>query len=374
MRLLLAGGGTGGHVYPAIAIAEAMKGRHRSIEIAFAGRDGGDENNAVVSHGFKLYTLNVRGLSRKISPDAVKSIYLAVKSLRGATAIIKEFKPDAIVATGGYVSWPILKRGIRMGIPTFIHESNIYPGLVTRMLGGKCNLLLLNSEQSVKFFKRIDNYKTVGNPLREDFFKQTKKSARESLGICDGEIFIVSFGGSLGSQCLNDTVVKLMNRYSPDQSIRHLHSCGTRYYGEIKANHPRLTLGEGKCKIVPYISNMPTALTAADIAISRSGAITLSEIAKSGVPAILIPSPNVADDHQKKNAEALVKAGAALMIEESELSAKKLGEIISKIVSNRDLRIKLSQNIKGFYVPDSAVKICEEIEKAILKSKESADK
>ncbi len=372
MRLLLAGGGTGGHINPAIAVAEAMKRRHGDIEIAFVGREGGDENNAVTSRGFKLYTLRIRGLSRKLSADAVKSALLALRSLKGASEIINEFKPDAVIATGGYVSWPILKRSISAGIPTFLHESNIYPGLVTRMLGEKCDLLLLNSAESLKYLKKVKNYKVVGNPLREDFFKQTKRDARGTLGISGDCTFIVSFGGSLGSERLNEVIAEVMNGYTEDMNIRHLHACGTRYFEKIKESDPRLTCG-GKCKIVPYINNMPTALTAADIVISRSGAMTLSEIAKAGAAAILIPSPNVADDHQRKNAQTLANADAALMIPESELTADALGKRIREIISDRNLKTALSTNVKGFYVPDSAVKISEQIESAVANAKNSAD-
>ncbi len=366
MRLLFAAGGTGGHINPAIAIAEAMKRRHGDIEIAFVGRSGGEENKAVLNKGFKLYTIDIKGLPRKISSDALKSALLAIKSLGAAKKIIREFSPDAIIATGGYVSWPIVKAGIREAVPAFMHESNIYPGLVTRLLGSKCDCLFLNSDESLRFLKSDKNCMKVGNPLREDFFATSKSHSRSSLGIKSSEIFIVSFGGSLGSEKINSAVTSLMQNYtSKVPHIVHLHSSGTRYYEKIKAENKKFTLGFGGCKIKPYIDNMPTVISAADIVISRAGAMTLSEIAKCGSAAILIPSPNVADDHQRKNAEALANAGAAIMITEEELGSGILENKIYDLVTNRALRDSLSQSVGKFYDPNTCKKICLEIENRI---------
>ncbi len=374
MRLLLAAGGTGGHVSPAIAIAEAVRARYENPEIAFVGREGGEENNAVISRGFKLYTLEIRGLSRKISKEAIKSLSLALKSLGKAKRIIKEFSPDAIIATGGYVSWPIIKCGIKLGVPTLMHESNIYPGLVTRMLGKRCSALLLNSEESLMYLKKTENCVSVGNPLRHDFFKKSKRSARQILGIKDEEIFIVSFGGSLGSERINEAVIKIMNNYtSKVPSIRHLHSAGTRYFDRISQENRLLVKGVGGCKISPYIDDMPTALSAADIVISRSGAMTISEIAKCGCASILIPSPNVADDHQRKNAEALVKKGAAIMITEDKLDSDILENKLFDIITDKALREAMSEKVKTFHKPDTLDKICMNIEEAIGKNRSSAE-
>ncbi len=366
MKLLFAAGGTGGHINPAIAIAEAMKRRHKNISIAFVGRSSGEENKAVTERGFKLYTLNIKGLPRKISAEAASSLYLALRSLGESKKIIRDFSPDAIIATGGYVSWPIVKCGIKNGVPTIMHESNIFPGLVTRRLGEKCDALLLNSDESIKFLKSGKNCIKVGNPLREDFFGTTRKNARSSLGIGNGQIFVVSFGGSLGAEKINNAVLSLMENYSSKEPrIVHLHSSGTRYYEKIKSENKKFTIGVGGCKIKPYIDNMPTVLTAADIVISRAGAMTLSEIARCGTAAILIPSPNVADDHQRKNAEALSASKAALMINEDELPSGVLEEKLSLIVKNQNLRESLARNVKTFYDAEACEKICSQIEALI---------
>lgn len=371
MRLLFAGGGTGGHINPAIAIAEAMCEKHKSAEIAFVGRRGGDENKAVTNHSYKLYTLEIRGLSRKISLEAIKSAYLAIKSLSEAKKIIREFSPDAIIATGGYVCWPIARCGIKMGIPTLLHESNIYPGLVTRMLADKCTKLLLNSEESLTYIKGTPHFVEVGNPLRSGFFKESKQEARSRLGINAGEIFIASFGGSLGAQILNEAIIGVMKKKNhSSRKIRHLHSSGKRYYEDIKRDFPELTSDKRSPFVIKeYIDNMPTVLAAADIVISRAGAMTISEIARVGAAAILIPSPNVADDHQMKNALELEAKGAAVVINENDLTHELLYSRISELIEKRALRESLSKNVKSFYKEDSAAKICSEIEKAIQENK-----
>ncbi len=366
MRILFTGGGTAGHVNPAIAIAEAMQKRHTCISIGFVGREGGDENRAVRSHSYKLYTLNVRGIPRSVSLDAIKSGFLAIKALGKAKKIINDFKPDVIIGTGGYVSWPVLKSGISMGIPTLLHESNIYPGLVTRLLGRKCDMLLLNSEKSLSFLKGVKRFKAVGNPLRGEFSKTGYEGARHSLGIGRSDFFIVSFGGSLGSEKINNAIIELMKSYtSKSVIIKHLHSSGTRYYEKIISENEKLTLGLGNCTVKPYIDNMPTVLTAADLVISRSGAMTLSEIARVGVPAILIPSPNVADNHQYKNAKILSDAGAAIVLNESEIETEALKNCVFDLITDKKRRMKLKENVLKFHDPSSAEKICEQIERAV---------
>ncbi|MBR2465827.1 MAG: undecaprenyldiphospho-muramoylpentapeptide beta-N-acetylglucosaminyltransferase [Clostridia bacterium] len=367
MKLLLAGGGTGGHVNPAIAIAQAMEKRYKDFECAFVGRRGGEENQAITSRGYKLYTLDVKGLDRKLGLDMLKSVYLAVRSLKEAREILLDFAPDVTLGTGGYVCWPIIKESIKAGIPTLMHESNIYPGLVTRTLGKKCTALFLNSEQTKKFLKDGKNCIVTGNPLRGEFCQKTRKSARAALGIKESDFFVVSFGGSLGSKKINDTVIEMMaDKSSRIQGLRHVHATGTRYFEEIKNEHGSLAdESDLSFSIKPYIDDMPSVLTAADLVICRSGAITLSEISKAGVAAILIPSPNVADDHQRKNAEALADANAAVMITEEELNARTLRKKVFELMSDGRKRRKLQENIRKFHVPNSEEIICSQIRRSI---------
>ena len=227
MRVLLCGGGTSGHVMPAIAMAEIIEGHYPGAVIAFGGRMGGDENKAYVKTGRKLYTVDIQGFKRSLSINNVKSIFKTIKSGRVAFSIINEFKPDLIIGTGGYVCYPFIRSGQRMGIKTAIHESNVSPGLVTRMLGRKCDAVMLNLDGTKKYLKSTKNAVVVGNPTRSGFGSVSKTEARRRLGIKDREVLIISFGGSLGATLLNKTIGEMIHRYTRSVTgVRHLHSTG----------------------------------------------------------------------------------------------------------------------------------------------------
>ena len=302
MRLLLCGGGTAGHIIPALAVAEELRRREPKSEILFVGREGGLENEHIKKSGFKQKTLRVYGLKRSFSLDNLTRVREAIKARGEAKKIINEFRPDVILGTGGYVCWPVISAGKRMKIPTAIHESNVYPGLTTKLLAKKCDKIMLNREETKKYLNSGISTVTVGNPIREDFEKISRKNARQKLGVSEKEILIVSFGGSIGAEVMNDVVTETMKEYtSREKDIKHIHATGRRYYEKVKGELGEANLG--KCKIISYIDDMPTALMAADIVICRCGAMTLSEIAEAGVASILIPSPNVTNNHQYKNAE-----------------------------------------------------------------------
>lgn len=357
MRILFSGGGTAGHVNPAIAIAEALSKRNPESEIAFIGREGGKENELVKSAGIRLFTIPVSGLSRSLSPKNLKAIKNALSAKRIAKDILKEFTPDAVIGTGGYVCWPVLSAAHACGIPTAIHESNASFGLTTRLLANKCDLLLLGTDTCTEKHK---NAVYTGNPLRADFGKSTKREARHLLKIPNGKRLIISVGGSIGAKKLNDACVAVMKDYSvKDRSILHIHSCGSRYYEQIQKLFPELCKGSGNCRIVPFIKNMATALTAADAVISRCGAMTLSEIAYCATPAILIPSPNVTGNHQLKNARYFCDLGAAVLLEESELDEENLWREINEILSHPEVAVAMSKKMREAAVTDAADKIAD---------------
>ena len=366
MKILFVAGGTAGHVNPAIATAEAMKKRHRDASIVFVGRKGGEEMISVIKRGYKLRELCVGGLERRLSAKSVKSVYLALKAIGDAKRIIREEKPDAVFATGGYVSWPVLKAAMNEGVPTVLHESNAYPGLVTRLMHKRVTRLLIGTDACKEHLKYPDRAITVGTPLRDGFLGITKNEARRKLGISVGEILIVSFGGSLGSKAINDAVIEIMKSYSGKNSrIKHIHSAGKRYFDAIKSEERELTEGRNGCIIKPYIDDMPTYLIAADITVSRSGALSISELSAVGPAAILIPSPNVADDHQTKNAAALDKAGAAITVKESELKSGALKKAVTELVDDGIKRHLLSKNIKKLHRDDSSENVCRILEDII---------
>ena len=360
MRLLLCGGGTAGHINPAIAVAEELKSRDKDSQILFIGREGGRENELITKAGFNFKTVNIEGIQRSISTDNIRRIIKALRAREMSERIIRDFKPDVILGTGGYVCWPVITAGKKLNIPTAIHESNITPGMTTRLVSNKCNILLLNQDKTKEYLSKKANTITVGNPLRKDFGKVSRQSARSKMGIGKEEIFILSFGGSIGAQRLNEVILQVMEMHSSrTEGVRHLHATGKRYYRSDEKKYVDKSFGG--CRIVPFINNMPTALAAADIVICRCGALTLSELSAVGVAAILIPSPNVSGNHQYKNALHLAEAGAAELIEEKNLSAEALIKSIMFLENDKNGRKIRAKNIKALHNPDAAKRIVEEL-------------
>ena len=345
MRVLLCGGGTGGHVMPAIALAEIIEKSFPKSEIAFAGRIGGSENEAYTKTGRKLFTIDISGFSRSLSFKNISAFFKLIKSGRIAREIIKGFDPDIIIGTGGYVCYPFIKQGQHLKIKTAIHESNVAPGLVTRILGPRCDKILLNLEGTREHLKNASNTVVVGNPTRKSFGTMTKVEARRMLRIPESKILIVSFGGSLGSDMLNEAMLGFITDYvDASGEIWHVHATGRHYYDKCKERYPRLFEGKRNIRIVPYIDDMPTLLKAADIAITRSGAMTISELAECKVPSILIPSPNVTANHQYYNAKYMESRGASVVVEEVMLSSGKLKSEITRLLASKDTMRKMSNH------------------------------
>ena len=362
MRVLICGGGTAGHINPAIAVADEIKKQDNSSTVLFIGRDGGKENKLIFKAGYEMKTIKMQGLKRSLSLKNIKSISYAISAIPKAKEIIKNFNPDVVFGTGGYLCWPVIVAAKRMGIKTFLHESNTSPGLTTKLLSKKVNLMLLNSEKTAGYLSKKTRYKVVGNPIRSDFFKIDRESARSKLGLQENDIFILSFGGSIGSDKINKTIIEVMQKYSSkDDKIKHLHGCGERYYESIK-NDNNLRRLNG-CKIVPYIDDIPTMMHASDIVISRSGAMTISEICYVGVASILIPSPNVSDNHQYKNAISLKNRGAAIIIEEKDLTFTVLKNRLAKLKSAKFDRKNVAKNAGRLFVNNSASLIVSEFKR-----------
>lgn len=346
MKLLFCGGGTGGHVSPAIAIAECAKKKFNVKDFAFVGRLNGDENKAILKKEYKLYEIEISGFKRKFSLENIKKLFKLRTALKEAKKIIEDFKPDAVIGTGGYVTWPVIKTASKMKIPTFIHESNAFPGLVTRLLAKKCNKVFLNEKSAQDHLRRHDNVKVVGNPVEERFYKTDRKHARAVLGVKKDEILIISYGGSGGSEKMNEVIINFIESYSRKNSkIKHIHATGRKYFENIIKDAHSIKDGQNGIFIRPYIDDLHIALNAADIVIARCGAMTLTELSASKSAAILIPSPNVTNNHQYENAKALELRGAAKIIEEKDLSVKTLRECIDNLIKNSEERENLSNNI-----------------------------
>ncbi len=364
MRIIFTGGGTAGHVTPALSICDAMKKVYPDAKVAFIGRSGGAENGLIAERGYKLYTLSVSGLPRKVSKDTFRKMRQAIKAKADAGAILKDFAPDIVIGTGGYVCWPVIEAAIKAKIPTVLHESNATLGLSARLLAKKVDLLLLGTENQVAKHK---NGHYVGNPVRNEFNTIDRKNARLKLGLKKDDKLILSVGGSGGSEILNIASVKLMENYSSVKgSVFHVHSTGRKYFEEAATRHPEFTQGSRGCKIVPFIPDMPKMLYAADLIISRCGAMTLAEIAYTSTPSILIPSPNVTADHQRKNAEHFAKNKAAVIIEEQSLTEERLEDAVNTILTNQKYHAELTKNTRSLAVFDSSSKIVEIIKNELL--------
>ena len=351
MRVLMTGGGTGGHVNPALAIAEIIKTNQPDSEIAFVGTKRGIENRLVPKAGYKLYHINIQGIRRSLSPANLKTAYLVLTSPSHARKIIKEFKPDIVIGTGGYVCWPLLKAASLMGVPTIVHESNAIAGVAVKQLKNKVDVIMTNFESTADNLKAKAKVMRVGNPISADFGRIDKAEARRALGIPENvRTVILSCGGSLGARKVNEAALTVMRDIvSVRSDVMHFHASGRN-----DAEFARQTLVdhglEGRENIVmsEYIYNMPTVMAAADIVICRAGAMTLSELAAVGKAAVIIPSPNVTDNHQYKNAKVLADADAAVLIEEKELTDGRLTAEVERLVRDADARAKMENNISAF--------------------------
>lgn len=367
MRVLVSGGGTAGHINPALAIADKIKAEQPDSVIEYVGTPTGMENQLVPKAGYKIHGVAVRGFKRKLSLDNIDAAIKAFTSVSKAKKIIKEFKPDIVIGTGGYVCWPVMKAAAKMGVPTAIHESNAVPGVATKMLSKMVDKIMISFESTKDYFN-CDRTKFVltGNPVSEKILKADKAEMRKKLGIPDDKVVILSAGGSLGARRINEAVFHLINEYSvKDDGVFHFHATGRGGFEEqaelyAKAGFERAdedSLVKNNVAVMRYIYNMPEVLACADVVICRAGAMTLSEIAAMKKSAVIIPSPNVTNNHQYKNAKVLADGDAATLIEEKELTGELLLEKVKMYTDDVMLREMTGENIKKFAVYDTLDRI-----------------
>ena len=374
MRVLISGGGTGGHINPALAIADKIKREDKEAVIEYVGTKRGLEANLVPKAGLKIHFIKVRGFKRSLSLSNIDAAIKAVTSVLEAKKIIKSFKPDVVVGTGGYVCWPVLKAAAKMGIPTVVHESNAFPGVTTRMLSKYVDKILLGFEESKKYID-CDKSKVlwVGSPVSDKMLTANKEKSRETLGFSQDEKIVLSAGGSLGAKPLNDNVYELIKNYTLHFGIRHIHATGNNGWDEQKQLYLKLgfeekdsdTLEKGKVRVCRYIYNMHELLAACDVEICRAGAMTLSELAVLGKAAVIVPSPYVTNNHQYKNAKVLCDSNAAVMIEEKNLNGEILIKTVKELVEDDDKRKTVENNVRKFAVTDSLERIYGIIRKTV---------
>ena len=335
MRVIMTGGGTGGHIYPAIAIADKIMERTNDSEILFVGTERGMESRLVPENGYEIRYITVSGLNRKNPVKNIKVLRDYRKGKAQARAIIEEFKPDVVIGTGGYVSGPVVRTAAAMGVRCFLQEQNAVAGVANRMLERYVEKIFLGFEEGGKSFKRKDKLVVSGNPVRSDFFAADPAAAREKLGIDPDNFVVLCFGGSLGAGRINKAMMEVIREYNGKEGIEVFFATGKSYYTPVMTELQ--DMGEDlqdNIHVLEYINNMQDVLAACDLVISRSGALTVSEIALCGKPSILIPSPNVTGDHQTFNARAISDKGGAILLEEKKLEEGVLLEEIEQLRSN----------------------------------------
>ena len=373
MNVIFTCGGTGGHINPAIAVANGFKERHPDANILFIGAKGHMEEQLVPKAGYDLKCLNIAGLVRGKSFSAITknigTMLSTVKAVNECKKIIRDFKADAIMGTGGYACFPALMAGTLMGIPTCVHESNAMPGLTTRMLADRVSRMLICFPESAKRYKHPEKVETVGMPIRREFVYLNKADARKELGISDDEKLVVSAFGSLGAKKMNEAIAEVFAlELADDFPFKHIHATGSfgwEWMPEKVKEHGVDLEKAGTIDMREYIYNMPTVMAAADVFISRAGASSCNEIAASGTPAILIPSPNVTDNHQEKNARVLSDRGGAVLMLESECTAQGMYDEIKALLSDADRREQMSVALQRDVILDSVDRICGILEELI---------
>ncbi|MEQ8219058.1 MAG: undecaprenyldiphospho-muramoylpentapeptide beta-N-acetylglucosaminyltransferase [Arenibacter sp.] len=358
-RFILSGGGTGGHIYPAIAIANELKVRYPDAEFLFVGAKDRMEMEKVPQAGYKIEGLWISGLQRKLTFKNLMFPFKVISSLIKAANIVRNFKPHAVVGTGGFASGPLLKVASGKGIPCVLQEQNSFAGITNKLLANKVAKICVAYDGMEKFFPKDKIVKT-GNPVRGDLVSlaENKAEALSFFGLQPGKTTLLVLGGSLGARRVNILIEQSLSFFK-EQGIQVVWQSGKLYFEEYKKHE------SADVKVVAFLNRMDLAYGAADIIISRAGAGSVSELCIVGKPVIFIPSPNVAEDHQTKNALSLVEKDAAIMIKETELD-EKFGMVFSDLVNNEAFGKKLGANIKKLAMPNATKEIVNEIEKILV--------
>jgi len=364
-RFIISGGGTGGHIFPAIAIAEALTSKTGKPEILFIGARGRMEMEKVPQAGYPIKGLWISGLQRKLS---IRNVLFPVKviwSMIIARKIIKNFKPDVVIGTGGYASGPTLRMASSLGIPTVIQEQNSFPGITNKMLAGKASRICVAYEGMEKYFP-ADKIVFTGNPVRTNILENrgSKDAGLKHFGLDSGRTTVLIVGGSQGARSVNQAISRILGDLT-NNNIQLIWQTGPVFYPQaIEIIEKLKPEAREFVKAVPFIQKMEQAYSAADIVVSRAGAIAISELCIAGKPAILVPLPTAAEDHQMKNAKALAQNNAAIVVADHELD-KNLEPAILETSQNPDQQQELSKNIAGLAVTDSASRIADEILKTL---------
>ena len=339
MRLIISGGGTGGHIYPAVTIAREVARLSGNCEILFVGTKHGLEADIVPKEGFAFATIEVRGLERRLSWQNIRTLFNTFGSVWNSVKIIKDFKPDVVIGTGGYVCGPVLLAASLLKVPTMIQEQNVIPGITNKILSRFVDKIAVGYKETEPYFTKYkpDQIIFTGNPIRPEVMSAARDEGQRALGLQPDKLTLLVVGGSRGARSINNAMFEVYKHFNGSPHIQILHVTGQNEYNSIVSKIKQAGIdisGGGNISIEPYLYNMPLALAAADLGIFRAGAVGLAELTARGIPAILIPYPYAAENHQEFNARVLERHGAATMIADKELTGSKLIAAIEKLVKN----------------------------------------
>ncbi len=365
MRFLFTCGGTAGHINPALAVAGRLREAMPDAEFLFIGAQGRMETDLVPRAGFPIETVNITNIHRGLKPADIVHNLETLKNVAVSTAearrIIKRFRPDAAIGTGGYVCYPVLKAASELGVPTAVHESNAVPGLTTRMLESAVDVIMVGFEESRANYRHPERVVVTGTPVRMDFQRQVRDDAQRELGLDLERMLVVSVWGSLGAAHMNAIMTDFIVSACDDPFFDLIHASGKSGYGEMSEQLQKRRPDYAFCgmNVRDYIYDMPCVMSAADLVLCRAGASTLAELTALGKPAILVPSPNVTANHQERNARVLENAGGAMVIPESELSADTLLSAVTELLRSPARLREMSANLRNISVGDATERIAD---------------
>ncbi len=365
MKILIAAGGTGGHVYPAIAIANELNYRYPDWEIEFLGTYNSMEDTAVPNAGYKINLIDLWPFERFFGlKDKLITVKKLLRSMKSCRKIIKEFSPDIVIGTGGYVCGPSVLTAHLMKLPTLIAEQNVIPGFTIKTLSKYADRVCLSFVEAQEYMHRKDNCVVTGNPVRKDFELYTKELSRKSLKLNKIDRMVLIFGGSLGAKSIDEATLGLIERYKGNENVFIYLITGEEWYDYVmnELSDKRININNKNVCIMKYSDNMPLLMNAADLIICRSGATTMAEVNYLGIPAIYIPYPHAANDHQTINANASVKKYAAKTIKDCELDEKKLYDTVESIIYNEDMMKTMSEQARKMGRREAAALLCDNIE------------
>lgn len=361
MKILIAAGGTGGHIYPGLAIAEKIKKEQAEAEIVFIGSLVGMEKNIIPERGYPLDFIRVRGFEKSLSLETFAAIKGLFEGMRDAKKMLKKYQPDLVIGTGGFTAGPLLLQASRQKIPTLIHEQNAFPGKANRLLGKKVDRIAISFKEAGKYFPQE---KTVlcGNPVAEAYFQIDRANLRQKLNLSDQEKMILIMGGSQGAASINQSAIELMQHFKEATNITIIHLTGRNQYDQVmKMADQKGLLKNSKMIIQGYHQHLYELLGAADLVVARSGAMSVAEIAAIGLPAIFVPYPMAAGNHQEFNARVVTDAGGGILIADSQLNGAILYEKVKALLNDQKGLEKMSLETKKMAIENASQRIYDEL-------------